>query len=79
LSPWFILVVFEKQLQRAFVFILLSVCLSWRLSCHWPDGCEILFGIFTKTVEQIKVWLKLDRSNTLHEDLCVVMIPSHCL
>lgn len=37
-----------------------------------------MFGIFTKTVEQIKIWLKLYRNYTLHEDLCVVMITSHC-
>jgi len=38
-----------------------------------------MFGIFTKTVEQNKVWLKLDRNNALHEDLCILMITSHCL
>jgi hypothetical protein len=69
---------FEKQLQWAIAIIVLSVCLEDSTATGQIVVKFYVWVFLTKTVEQVKVWLKLDRNNTLHEDLCL-MTTCHCL
>lgn len=60
------------KLGKATSSFYLSGCPQEQLDSHWTNFHEVLYsGVLIKSVEHIKIWLKLDenKKDTLHKNL----------